>query len=773
MPCRFNTFARAREAVSVMHHAPSKRLRCGLLAAAALAATISAGGPAQADTGYSVLIELDEAVIRVASDGERYTTVSPSSPAINGMMHVEFNAHRDGWIRSWAAWLSIETEVMGKKQFPELGYSENYAIGNRHKVVKRALPVSIPRQAYKTYAEEACNELAKDLQLLQGKTNTEIFSEDRSIAVQVNTERTWDMSGIVEANPPRVEMQDTSDVKPVTIVCLKAPSAPPGVTSAAIVVRGIDPANSQGQCQMRLNGNLRSNVPNLDVSFRYVDDKGNQSDLKTVTTGSDRWASFEHSYPLSPGQKSTKIKIVGESPFFISNSKDFDYECEEGSVSEFVPLLPPQATTLTYVVDKQAVHQGKVCPTAITVIGRIDGRGKSSGTITLGAGGNQIAEKPFSVIGDENKSFTGKHQISWQGKPATQQDIPLTLRVYGLKPTDNENSGNNGIGNEAAAEAHTTAPLQDALQRMVSLSCVDAEQPDQFVSDDAAPPMLTLSARGGEERLHQGYICPERISLKGRLRGQDDFNGQAVFVVKQEQSLAVPQSQEKEFNFAVTEGENLTFDFEPEVWWSNVPQNGEAPPKQTMDLSFRVVKTGGVVASVERSLEVSCKGVSLLPVGVDDKPKSYNGLSDGTSQQAQVQQGRKPAATGQFALQTGPAFAIQAPKGRVRAGRIELSGGPANAKYDLRFYRGTEGGYRSVRSAQLPRQMTGRTATFNLRALSGSRNWRIEVCPAGSKDKNACRSSDFQLPRLKGAGGVKAPADPAATKVFIMPGSGS
>ncbi|WP_420348941.1 hypothetical protein [Pelagibius sp.] len=827
------------------------------------------------------MIELDQAVIQVASDGERYTAVLNSSPPITGVMRMTLNAHRDGFVRRWKLWSSIQAENMPKEQFPDLNYSKNYKLSERIKKVRRELPFSIPRQAYKAYAEEACNELAKDLQLLHGKTDAEIFAEDRSIAVEAGAEVSWDMSGIAEANPPLTEVsgggQPNPKIKTVTILCLKTPPAPPKVNGAAVFVQGIDPVNSQGNCRMRLGGSLISNLPNVDgISFRYVDDKGNQSDLKTVNTGADRWASFEHEYPLNRGQKrDAKIRIVGENFDFASPWKDFEYECEDKPIGSLTTELPPEATSLNYFVKEEVVRHGMVCPSAITVFGVVKGRGGSSGTVTLGADGNQIAEKPFKFIGDESKSFAAQHQISWKRKARLKQDVPLTLRIHGLKPADN-GAGENSLG-----------PLQGGLQKMVTVEC-----------REPALPELTLSVRVGERKLYQGYMCPESVPLRASLRGQEDFDGRTTFIVRQQPSLFEAQSQVKEFNFAITDGERLLFDFAPEVRWSNVPQNGDAPPKQTLDVTVQIVRAGAVVDTTERSVEVNCTGVSIPNVGISfDPPKAINlqvvpttdevlyqgqicpasvevmgaflgqgvasgnallgangsfltqesfsiddgdvgtvrgehtlnwvgvegpfqqdvdvvlhlidplgtevgrlaktqtiecrkpqlanatrdradALSIGNPSVTHGQQAGKPATPGngaaaQLALQAGPAFAVQAPKGQVREGRIQLSGGAANAKYDLRFYRGDKGGYRSVRSAQLPRQMTGRAARFSLRALSGGLDWRIEVCPAGSKSKAACKTSDFRILQSGSVGKVKTPGTQGDAKVFIMPGSGS
>jgi len=129
-----------------------------------------------------------------------------------------------------------------------------------------------------------------------------------------------------------------------------------------------------------------------------------------------------------------------------------------------------------------------------------------------------------------------------------------------------------------------------------------------------------------------------------------------------------------------------------------------------------------------------------------------------------VEQGR-PVATGQLAV--GPALAIMAPKGTVRSGQIRLTGGPANATYELTFYRKVYSSYQAVNIAGLPKQMTGLTASIDLAALDGSRQWRLEVCPV-SGGQGTCKTSDFRLPVVSAVKQKTAPAQP--TPFVIVPG---
>ncbi|WP_422367701.1 hypothetical protein [Pelagibius sp.] len=1020
MPSRFNVLAHAREMASVMRYTPGKRSGRGLLAAAALVVTMFAGNPAMADYGSVELAHLDPAEIRVLYHEGEYARVLLSAPAITGELDVDFDAELIGRVKAWHAWISILAEGLEEKQqFPELGHAVTYPFGERPTRVQGSFPFSIPRAAYEAHVLEACNARAAHLRDTQGQSDEEIFSAEHIIGIRVRGEYTYEMTGPDGADGKGrglvYGIWSDDDGPRVRIVCEKSASlvTPPVVPEVEIANLKVVGNDSAAACSVSMVATIRTNAPGTEVDFHFESGSGQKSETHTVVTPGNSLHQKAYTYRLSgTGLQTGQVRMVIEGEETKSTWENYEVNCV---ANDFATLLPPKATALRFEVEKEVAHKGKVCPAVIAVIGSIEGRGKSSGKIALGADGNQIAEWSFKVTGNETVAFRGKHQISWHGKPATQQDIPLTMFVYGQKPTNNGDNENNEIGNEAAApEAPSQAPLQDALQKMVSVSCTDAE----LASNDPTPPLPTFSPTSVGERMYQGYICPAEIVLDAQILGRDPFEGRAVLIARQQPSLFESQSQVKEYSFSIVKDEELALPFQPEVRWSNVPQIGDAPPKQTMDLSFQIFRAGGVLVSVERPLEVSCKtvnfptAINMAPpkvhslqvirttdeilyqgricptrvkligaftgqgsasgnaflgadggllteepftiedgvtdtilgehtlnwVGVESpfqqdveyvlrldnaegvevdretetetfacrnpepvrgdtdrvdglssnatpQPQSYNlsiselgskirngyvcptkigmggfvqsgsegfsgsisyfagavlqhsqgvnlGPNTGQGQSVEhvldwdagafpekdviyafkvenqycievgsevvtkriacekIETNRDPAVSGlssggsnathaptnevvgQVALQTAPAFAIQAPKGRVRAGRIQLSGGPANAKYDLRFYRGDERGYRSVRSAQLPRQMTGRTATFNLRALSGSRTWRIEVCPAGTKDKKACQSSDFQLPRLKGAGGMKAPANPATTKVFVMPGLG-
>jgi hypothetical protein len=118
-------------------------------------------------------------------------------------------------------------------------------------------------------------------------------------------------------------------------------------------------------------------------------------------------------------------------------------------------------------------------------------------------------------------------------------------------------------------------------------------------------------------------------------------------------------------------------------------------------------------------------------------------------------------------LAVGPALAIMAPKGTVRRGEIRLTGGPANATYELTFYRKIYSSYQKASGAGLPNQMTGLSASFDLGALDGARQWRLEVCPV-MDGQGSCKTSDFRVPVI---GKTKQQAPVQGTPFVIVPGA--
>ncbi|TQV83811.1 hypothetical protein [Denitrobaculum tricleocarpae] len=174
---------------------------------------------------------------------------------------------------------------------------------------------------------------------------------------------------------------------------------------------------------MRLKGAISSNVPSLDVTFRYVDGTGKESDLKTVNTTADQSGNFEHSYPFSPGHKTGKVRIVGENFNFASDWKDYDFQCGEKPTKDFATLLPPEIKFLEVgVMAPQFENQGYICPLKAKMVGGYRGRGPSSGKAVLTANGQVQKMTTFSIEEGETKVIDEEFNLPWSrvGGPFTQ-----------------------------------------------------------------------------------------------------------------------------------------------------------------------------------------------------------------------------------------------------------------------------------------------------------------------------------------------------------------
>ncbi|TQV70651.1 hypothetical protein [Denitrobaculum tricleocarpae] len=279
------------------------------------------------------------------------------------------------------------------------------------------------------------------------------------------------------------------------------------------------------------------------------------------------------------------------------------------------------------------------------------------------------------------------------------------------------------------------------------------------------PPEASVAGSVVSERVFQGFVCPDRISIDGTITARGLMaTGSAAILLDNRHKLRQ--------DFSVSEDGTETVRYLDSLTWGN-PSGGltlgagsnTEPPKKSVMMHFKITDAQGrIIDTAFRRHSFACR------------PSTQSGQIAGnrlvTPQQGSGHQMVRPGGTANAQLaRPGAAvsgFAIQAPQGRVRKGEIRLSGGQANANYSLRFYRKTGGSFQPVRSAQLPGRMRGTRANFDLGALSGSRVWRIEICPAGSTgiaNAQSCKTSDFRLPRMGGArSGADAPVKEGKTR---------
>src|SRR3546814_593278 len=187
----------------------------------------------------------------------------------------------------------------------------------------------MPKADYAGFMVSACNFHADRLRQ-QGLSNSQIFGQDRSYKIAVWGGLEYEMSSLAGAIVPG-EVLSWDGYPQVTLTCQRDDSldtpAAAVVSEAVLVADAARGATGGGRCELQLTGFLATQQPNLDVTFVYVDDKGQQSDLKKVTTEADGDIGFKHDYPLSDGIKGVKLRIVGQSPPFRSAERRVGKEC--------------------------------------------------------------------------------------------------------------------------------------------------------------------------------------------------------------------------------------------------------------------------------------------------------------------------------------------------------------------------------------------------------------------------------------------------------------
>ena len=405
-------------------------------------------------------------------------------------------------------------------------------------------------------------------------------------------------------------------------------------------------------------------------------------------------------------------------------------QMNEGTADPTAPSL-----WLVHAIQETKDFNGFICPAEVRLDGSIFGDAGMTGTVIFTSKQegpvvepqSQVQEQQFSLDTYGTFDIVKSFQMQWRNVPAAG-DIPprqkVTLQFI-------------------VARHHTVIA---ETQRTIELAC---RKP--------TPPELTLSFRITKEEIIKGFVCPTEILTDGHIVTKEALSGQV-----QHQVWFGPKtpsaSATKDINMGA--GDALSYGFFAPIDWRGYVFSHDLTPQRSLSLHFRVYREGAFLAETARSVLVSCRnalgGGGQLSAGTETSETRPGG-----------------AAIGRLAKQQAQAFAIQAPQGLVRRGEIRLSGGAANDKYALKFLRRNGGGYVAVNAAQLPKQMTGLVASFPLQALSGGRDWRLEVCPLGGAP-TACKTSDVRLTRIGGAGAAAAPSpqspDQPQGTIFILPG---
>jgi len=329
----------------------------------------------------SVMVTAAETSVIIDSNGSQYNVKAYDS--LDADVFVQLHAGNNKKIKSYETWLLMAVKDFPNPQWQEyktLGYKKTYPFNERPNSVVETVGLQVPGLTVGAYAVQACNQLADTLRA-QGLNNSAIFAIDRTITLGVDANFGFEVtgSGLQQATLPVVWSDKT---KEVIIKCGKSASGAKNMTTLTTVdgawLTLVEKTSYSGTCKLDLNGNFKTSIPGVEVTFRYHDDKGNMSDLKTETTGDDKFAFFTHTYDVSNnpnGAETGSIRIVGVSHQFESLPWNYNMNCSNVN-SQIDVIQPPEVkVVLAQLEDYVTLSGDRNCPSKARFVGSISGNG--------------------------------------------------------------------------------------------------------------------------------------------------------------------------------------------------------------------------------------------------------------------------------------------------------------------------------------------------------------------------------------------------------------
>lgn len=206
--------------------ADAAALRPGAIALAA-AAMLGLANHAHADEAWARAETVKPATVAVRSNGSAYTQMANPATYLSSDIKVYVDAGVVGRVKSWRTWISLlpaDSSGGSSAEFPQAKVAHTYDFGYRPKVVDMTTHVELVSGALQGFVVGLCNQHADQLRS-QGLNNTQIFGQDRAIAVGVHAHMQAEFTSATQLTPGEVTLPPTFQV-----VCQKQGGAVlPGV----------------------------------------------------------------------------------------------------------------------------------------------------------------------------------------------------------------------------------------------------------------------------------------------------------------------------------------------------------------------------------------------------------------------------------------------------------------------------------------------------------------------------------------------------------------
>lgn len=279
------------------------------------------------------------------AEGHQYKRPS-AVPAYAWKAELFLSPGHTAGVKSWEIW----PELDGSLSLKSFGVAKSYPVGHRPFEVEKTVGRVIYASVLEDFAVEKCTANAQKLKQ-QGKSDAWIFSREHELTFEVRLELDYDIRIGVDSHLPSAGIG--LEHRKITCEAAPPPSREPvdpgptreprdnSVESATLIT--IEQTAANGLCQVTTSGVVTTTLPDTTVKFRYADDDGHQSDVKTVKTDHSRTVFFSHKYdvPNNPqGSESGKIRLLGVSTAFSSAWSNYSMDCgtkAPGGLSTGIP----------------------------------------------------------------------------------------------------------------------------------------------------------------------------------------------------------------------------------------------------------------------------------------------------------------------------------------------------------------------------------------------------------------------------------------------------
>lgn len=184
-------------------------------------AALASASPSHAGGATKLISYTPATITKVGVNGSgtayQQTGLMQLSANVDVYIYAGIAAH----VKDWKRWLMVRTENSSWVDFSDDGVSESYPFLDRPQKVEALVGMDVAHDILSPLMVSYCNSMADDLRD-QGKSNEEIFSQDRSVSIFIGVGKSTNYAGL-EGGP----IQQAEPPSEINLICKGRAPTPP------------------------------------------------------------------------------------------------------------------------------------------------------------------------------------------------------------------------------------------------------------------------------------------------------------------------------------------------------------------------------------------------------------------------------------------------------------------------------------------------------------------------------------------------------------------